>query len=159
MTSLHEFLAKKRQERNRGKLAGLANQIQELKDLGASYKEIAEYLQLEHGLTVTRSGLQKHLKSLASKRSAQPALEISSPAPGLPAPPAAQPNPLPPIAPLEKASAPDEAFRAQRPIEGDRIQTRAESAAEDVVARYRLGSPEHQAKLAAYRQRKNQSQT
>ena len=157
MISLHEFLAKKRQERNKGKLAGLASQIQQLKDLGASYKEIAEYLHLEHGLTVTRSGVQKHLKSLARTQSTNPTTAITSPQ--LPTARVAPPHSPHPVRPVEKAPTPGEAFTERCPIDGDRIQTRAESSAEDVVTRYRLGSPEHQAKLAAYRQRKNQSQT
>jgi hypothetical protein len=151
VTSPHEFLVKKRQERTRGKLAGLENQIRELKDLGASYKEIAEYLHLEHGLTVTRGGLQQHLKSLATKRPARLATEVSSSAPKQPPPPH--------IPPPEKASTPSESFRERHPMEGSRIQTRAESSEEFVATRYSLGSPEHQEALAAYRRRKHQSQT
>lgn len=93
VTALHQFLAQKRQERTRGKLAGLETQIQELKALGASYREIAEYLYQEHGLTVTPSGLQKNLKSLEAKRSPNAAVEPSAPDPS---PPAQPPAPLPP---------------------------------------------------------------
>jgi hypothetical protein len=158
VTSLHEFFAQKRQERSRGKLAGLSSQIRELKDLGASYKEIAEYLHLEYGLTVTRGGLQKHLKSLRNKPSADITSGISFPAPGPPSRAVERPNPSLPEATPAKTSARSEAFTEQGRTERDKIPTRAETPADDVVTSYRLGSSEHQAILAAYRQNKNRSQ-
>ncbi len=160
VTALHQFLAQKRQERTRGKLAGLETQIQELKALGASYREIAEYLYQEHGLTVTPSGLQKNLKSLEAKRSPNAAVEPSAPDPS---PPAQPPAPLPPPPALSlpdgNASAPRETFEENRQGEGTKIQNKGESPTEDVVAAYRLASPEHQELMATYRQRKNQAQT
>lgn len=158
MTSLDEFLARKRQERNRGKLAGLTNQIRALKDLGASYKEIAEYLQIEHGLTVTRGGLQRHLKSRSSEQSAPPAFDIGSPATRLTVPPAAQPHLRPPNATQEYASASSETFTDQRRSEGDAIHT-SEAPRAEVRAKYDRNSPEHLAKVAALRQTNSKSKT
>lgn len=163
VTALHQFLAKKRQERTRGKLAGLETQIQELKELGASYREIAEYLFQEHGLTVTPSGLQKHLKSLKTKLANNAAIEASAPAPApasvQPARPTTESHPAPLGPPPGNASPPHEVFKEERQVEGARIQNRGELPTDDVVARYRLGSPEHQEVLATYRHRKTHSQT
>ncbi|GAB3628301.1 hypothetical protein GCM10027419_31520 [Pandoraea terrae] len=172
MTSFDEFFDLKRQERKRGKLAGMVDQILEFRASGASFTEIAEYLHLAHGISVTPRAVAKHVRSRTARQPAREPLEPHSPAtlattklltrtpaPGLPTTPAAQPHPIPPIAPQKNASAPGEAFWEQRPTEGDTIQTRAEAPAEDVVVPYRLSSPDYQAKLAAYRQRKNQSQT
>lgn len=156
--ALHQFLAKKRQGRTRGKLAGLATQIQELKELGATSRDIAEYLHLEYGVTVTPSAVQKHLKAIAT-RSTQAANDLSAPESARSAVPKAQ-SPTPPRdKPLGNASTPTEPFEEARQVEGARIENRSELPQDDVVTRYSFGSPEHQEKLATYRQRKNQSKT
>lgn len=159
MTSLHEFLAKKRQERKRGKLAGLAEQIQKLKDLGATYKEIAEYLQLEHGIPVTRSGIQKHIKSVAAKRPAQPPAIATSPTPVTLPGPAAPSHPSPQSPPTENAAPAGNAFDRPSEDEPDRIQSSGGPSAGDVLARYDRTSPEHLAKVASLRQQRVQSKT
>jgi hypothetical protein len=159
VTAPQQFLDKKRQERTKGKLAGLEAQIKELKELGASYREIAEYLLQEHGLTVTPSGLQKHLKGLTTKRAAKAAIEVCATETRQQTQPEAQPHSPALCPPPGKASTPNETFEEVRQVESARIQNRGEFAADDVLTTYRLGSPQHKETLAQYRQRKNQSKT
>lgn len=159
VTALHQFLAQKRQERTRGKLAGLEAQIWELKALGASYREIAEYLHQEHGLTVTPSGIQKHVKSLEAGRSDGAAAEPSAPAPREATNPPAPRQPVAPALPNGNAPAPREAFDENQQRDVTKIDTKDESPTDSVVVKYRLGSPEHQAMMATYRQRRSQSQS
>lgn len=155
MTSLHDFLEKKRRERTRGKLAGLAETMQELKDLGASYAEIAEYILLEHQTKVSRSGVEKHLKSHASKQDKNPA---SAPRTAPPSDASVQPDTPTAVTelhhPTENANRSSETFTQPDPAGSDSIQTAAASSPESFETSYRLASPEHQEKLAAYRRQK-----
>lgn len=155
VTTPHQFLAQMRQERTRGKLAGLEVQIQELRALGASYREIAEYLFREHSLTVTPSGLQKYLKSLDLKRSTKAPVQLTAADPAPPAPFPADVHGQP----TGNGTPPRGTFNEGHQGDGSKIQNRGESPTEDVVSTYRLASPEHQEMMARYRQRKNQSQT
>ncbi|MDN7445273.1 hypothetical protein QZM64_39580 [Burkholderia cepacia] len=160
MTSLHDFLEKKRRARTRGKLAGLVETMLELKDLGASYSEIAEYILLEHQTKVSRSGVEKHLKSHARKQDKKPA---SAPRTAPPSDARVQPDAPTSVTelhrPTENANRSSETFTRPDPVESDSIQTAATSSAESFETSYRLGSPEHQEKLAAYRRQKRNPNT
>lgn len=155
MTSFDEFLDKKRRERKRGKLAGMDGVIQELKVRGASFREISEYLHLAHGISVTPRGLAKHVQRQMATSSAMTPLAPPQTSTGA----TTGLHPALPAPPQGNASPPSLSFEEDRQIEGTRIQHRSESHTDDVVTRYRLGSPEHQEMMARYRQRKKQSQT
>lgn len=160
MTSLHDFLEKKRRARTRGKLAGLAEKMLELKELGASYSEIAEYIFLEHHTKVSRSGVEKHLKShartQAKKPESVPSTSSPSDAPVRPSTPTAVSDL---DRPAENAHRSSETFARPDPTENDSIHTAAPASPESFETSYRLGSREHQEKLAAYRRQKTNPNT
>lgn len=72
MTSFDKFLERKRQERKRGKLAGIDGVIQELMIRGASFREIAEYLREMHSISITPRGLAKHVQRRVAAQLARP---------------------------------------------------------------------------------------
>lgn len=159
MTSLRDYLTKKRQERGRGKLAGLSSEIYELKELGASYKEIAEYLQEAHGIVVSRSGLQQHLLAKAGRRANDPTPDMRVAAPGPSAQPSTQLLPAPLEQTLGNATHPSELFVQGCQNDGSKMPAADESSPEYEVTRYRLSSPEHKEMMERYRQLKGKSPT
>lgn len=159
MISFEEFLDKKRKERNRGKLAGMSDEILALAASGASFTEIAEYLHLARGISVTPRGLAKHVRSRKAQQSALP-----TPAPQWPAPAptteALARTPIREAAPHpENASSPIDAIMLGGEDTTKGPPPNDASRSESTPNRYDRNSPEHLAKVARLRLHSSESKT
>lgn len=152
--SIDDFLQKKRDERKSGKLAGLTDTILELRKRSATFAEIAEYLRLAHGISVTPRGIALHVQHRAARQLAPPPPAPQPTAPGA----ASEPRARASIS--ETAPQPENVSNRSEASEVRGEGTTTEASRLDIVrTRYDRNSPEHLAMVAAHRLRNTESKT
>jgi hypothetical protein len=89
MDEIETFLLRQRASRKKSKLAGLDSVILHLRDRGALFTEIAEFVRSHHQIDIHPQNVSRRIAALRHER---PATRSVSPARGLDSPPPTQPQ-------------------------------------------------------------------